>query len=1407
MKRVWLFCFFSLILFTASAQTEVSFRRYTTNDGLSSNYVMNMVQDPRGSLWIGTRNGLCRFDGYQFYTYRVDKDGPVRLPHSNLIRQLTQNPNGLLWIRYYSDVYSCFDTNIGRFISYTADGKDPANLRECTVLPNGETWLWRNGTGALRVVYKKGQATSRMFSQKDGQLQSDNVHFIVEDPGHHVWIGTSKGMTLVEGRQGRPFFSGRNFVRCVEIEKSLYMLTHDGSVYQTTGDGKLTQIYDATPQQLTDIRDVVRMGRRFLILTKGDTYEYDTERNAMERSATLQAPNGYTYLDNQGQRSIISLDGYLYYIDASGEVTPLKVFPGTIQRESYGQVKVANDSKGHLWISTQGNGLFVYNLKTKSLQHFTDNTIADSRLGINIITNHLMDHKGNLWLTLDNQGIARATIVGRDQLRIVPEGAYQQPRASEMLTLSSQSDGSLLTSNHNHEVLELRQNGSQWDMETLLTVGDDNCRAVMRAKDGTLWAGTDYHGVNIGRQWFRHHDNDPLSLSNDHVTDLHQDRKGRVWLACAGGGLDLAEQKGDGWQFRHFFNQNGLQRKVLTIYECPHGQLFLGTDRGIISFDPDQLLADSSRYDTHFDDNPDNWFDIHCILELPGGRIAYSSTGAGLYISKSQNHRELGDFQHYTTANGLPDMTCTSMAADDSGMLWIGTQCGLARMNTRTGVINRFNLSSDLKGNVYANGQGLLLNNGSLIFATTNGLLNFFPKTLSEEQSERMALTVSNIYIGNTPMVEALEDDQTIDMKTAPRLKHYQNTLTFLATCFNYGSEATTEYSFLLEGEDNHWTSYTTQNYVTYSNLKPDTYTLKVRCRNTEQNNSYGEFTLQFTIDPPFWATWWARLIYIIIGVLVLWLIAHSLWTQYKLRRKLDLERRMTEFKSEFFMNISHELRTPLMLIQGSAERLRSQKMIAGEAKQPMANMQSSVDRLLRLTSQLLTFNKLQNDRLHLRLQQTDIVRLARDITQSFSDLAATRRMNLNFSTTTAACEVPLDRDMFDKMLYNLLSNAFKYTPDGGEIAVKLKTDESQLQIAVEDSGIGIKPEQKAELFRRFARSTVAVDSIGIGLNLAYQLSRLHHGTLTHQDHEGGGSIFTITLPLDDSSYQTDDWATEVEQDTAEENKSEGETYMEMPAVPLNDRRIVLAEDDMDVRQFLARELGRYFEVTACNDGQAALEAIRQQKPDLIVSDVVMPRMDGIELLKAIRQDDDLFDIPFILLTAMEDDKRLMQGIKSGADSYLPKPVSINLLTTRCLKLLEQYERLKQSFSQEALSPQQSPIIATVQDKKFRQILDAKIEARLSDPHLNIDDLGESMNFRHSQFFTRVKEVTGMPPGEYIRRIKMERAAQILADETVTISEAAYQLGFSDPLYFGRCFKQHYGITPSQYRKGNKKKE
>lgn len=1382
--RIYIALLLLTVTLSLKAQTEVSIKTYTTDDGLPSNFVVNMVQDPKGYMWIATHNGLCRFDGYTFQTFSHEVHGEYYLPHSNVIRGLDIDKNGLLWIRFYGDVYSCYDTNKNKFIRYTEDGKDPYGYNNMTSISNGDTWLWRRGRGALRVRSKYGQLTSKRFRTEDKSLLSNWIYFIAEDTYGRIWIANSEGLELVIGERTHTIIPSKEILSYAIVNNTFYCIDSTGGLYKISEKGQVTQINHNAP--LSGIRSMTEMGQKILILTEGTSWEYDTRNNTMLPSLTVQSPGGY--ITNTNRHAIVDLNGDFHYIDNHGKVTSVAAFPYNILHERYGQAKAVKDSQGRIWISTQGNGFFI--CEGNTVTHHTEIPTLN-------IFNILLDAQGNIWLALDNAGLTRVTPMQGEAHRITIEGSNRE-RMNDMLALYHQPGGAMLTSNHHHQVFTI--DTLQGSLNLFSEVGDDNARSLLLAHDGTLWVGTDYNGLRIGDKWYKRDRKDSKTLSNNHITHLLEDRKHRVWVACASGGLDLAVKTGNEYTFRHFFGRGGMERKIISLYERRNGDFVVGTDRGVIFFNPDELLVDSSRYETCFDDDVDNWFDVHAIAELRDGRIAYATSGSGLYITEdpvTPHHQSLKT-RHFTTADGLPDPSCTSMVVDKQGYLWIGTKGGLTRLNPTTGTFNRFYPSPVRKGNDFSWSNVISMNDGKLVFATGDGLLVFYPEKLVKVKSSIRKPIISNMYIDYAPWNGVIE----MNNQEPIHLNHDQNTLTFSATCLDYGSESTIEYSFFLEGHEDKWTPLSGHNIVSYPALPTGSYTLHVKSRNTRGSNDFYETTFSFVIDPPVWGTWWAITLYWVVGLGIIYVILHSLLAQYSLKRSIEMEHRLTNLKSDFFMNISHELRTPLMLIQGSIERLQSLKLIGGDAKQPIKNMQSSTDRLLRLTNQLLTFNKLQNDKLHLHLQHTDVVSFTRNIVQTFSDTASTRRINITFVPQVNIIEIPVDRDILDKILYNLVSNALKFTPDGGYVDVRVKKEHGTVAIAVTDSGVGITEEQKKDLFNRFTHSPYAVDSIGIGLNLSYRLSHLHHGDLIQDDNPDGGCIFTVILPDTDSCYAPEDWATELDHHDTEMPAIEAdEQFMEMSSVPLNDRRIVLAEDDPDVRDYLKRELGRFFDVVAMQDGMDALEEIKREKPNLIVSDILMPRMDGIELLKRVRQDDDLFDIPFILLTAIDDAKKEIQGAKYGADSYLPKPVSVHLLTTRCMKLLEQYERLKQTYAQETLTPQQPPIIATDMDRKFREILDAKIEARLSDPSLNVEDLGASMNFRHSQFFARVKEVTGMAPGEYIKQIKMKRATELLADETMNISDVAFRLGFSDPLYFGRCFKQHYGMTPSQYRK------
>jgi CheY-like chemotaxis protein/anti-sigma regulatory factor (Ser/Thr protein kinase) len=406
-----------------------------------------------------------------------------------------------------------------------------------------------------------------------------------------------------------------------------------------------------------------------------------------------------------------------------------------------------------------------------------------------------------------------------------------------------------------------------------------------------------------------------------------------------------------------------------------------------------------------------------------------------------------------------------------------------------------------------------------------------------------------------------------------------------------------------------------------------------------------------------------------------------------------------------------------------------------------------------------------------------------------------------------------IDQGCVDKIVYNLLSNAFKYTPRKGDVTVRVKRKDGQIIIRVEDSGVGVPPEKQAQLFTRFMQTNLAADSMGIGLNFTQKLVEAHHGEIHYEDNPSGGSVFVVSLPESVESYQPEDLMvpTGFSDDKAEEEVVMMQSYKELAAEPLNDRTVLVVEDDEDVREYICGEVSAYFKVRSVQNGAEALELLQGDTVvDLVLSDIKMPIMDGIQLLKKVRADDALFDIPFILLTAMGSIEKQLQGARYGADAYIPKPFSPALLIGKCISLIKQRDRLKAAYSQAGSDSSDdkdgtsaAPLIVSERDRKFREIVDIKIASNIDNPDFVVDDLAQVTGYGRSQFFSKMMEVTGKTPKEYIRMKRMMKAAELLrSGEMVTVAEVAYKVGFTDSLYFSRCFKQYFGMTPSKYQKG-----
>lgn len=528
------------------------------------------------------------------------------------------------------------------------------------------------------------------------------------------------------------------------------------------------------------------------------------------------------------------------------------------------------------------------------------------------------------------------------------------------------------------------------------------------------------------------------------------------------------------------------------------------------------------------------------------------------------------------------------------------------------------------------------------------------------------------------------------------------------------------------------------------------------------------------------------------------------------LRNKVKVENQLTEYKLRFFTNISHEFRTPLTIIKGDMDRLKTVDKMSGEMKLPLSSMAKSVERMMRLINQLLEFRKMQNDKLQLALEKTDVIAFLQDIFLNFSNIAEGKHINFMFLPFDKSYEMYVDRNYLDKIIYNLLSNALKYTPSHGDVALRVSLNANQhLLISVEDTGVGVEKAKQDLLFQRFNRSSYSHDSIGIGLHLTAELVRVHHGEISYHDNQPHGSIFRVELPVDEKVYEEKDFMAVDNAVTQEENSKPRTAlemeYREMPPKPLNHYRVLVVEDDNDVREFLKNELQRYFEIDLAADGQEAWEKMQEQKPALVVSDVMMPRMSGYQLVKKVRSDSTLADLPFILLTALTADDKKLKGIDAGADAYIEKPFHTDILIATCCQLLEQRNHLKQVYGQQpagsakAVAPE---VIRDEQDKKFQAVLDAWLAEHITDPQLNIDSFAESMGYGRTTFYKKMKSITGTTPNDYIRTLRMNKAAELLKDDRLTVAEVGYQVGIDDPYYFSKSFKNFFGVSPTKYRTG-----
>ena len=1098
------------------------------------------------------------------------------------------------------------------------------------------------------------------------------------------------------------------------------------------------------------------------------------------------------YEDEHEQIWWATYDGHFYRLDASRLVTteqPFDSLPeGMMVKMSERDKKTKVDSHGVIWQADDTYGIQRYRFgQWKRFTPPLDSRYA-GRLREHFFT--LEDAQGRTWVNPTGGGWSYYDFE-KDEL------VYPIQGLTNMIhTAYVDRDGQMWISSYDGGVDCVNMDPTPYLLHDLRHSERDNgeVRAFARKKNGEVLtfvksetnvycALETSHGMLYGTKGsgLIKVKGDRIPTSHPDIYDIEEGRDGTLYIATYGGGVNIISwnEEKNNWDEPIVVGQ-GMKVRDIEIVD---NTLWCGTTTGILRINLDKRESQVIPS-----------YDIRAIY-YSHDKLWLGSFGGGLLVMDPKQPR--AEIQRVETFHDI----ILSMTGDIEN-LWFCSESDIAQLNLKTGELHYYDALDGESNTYFTEAEALRTPTGKLLFGYSNGYCEFDPSLIHRSTS------VPPLRITR---IEAQDQELTGDTITIAN----GSNITIEYAAMEYVGADKIVYTYKMDGIDADWTHAKDVRRVTYNNLRYGTYAFHVRSTNRECGDVDNEKTLLIIVERPWWLTWWAFLLYAIAIIGLISLIVYIFNTYNELRQKVKVEQQVTDIKLRFFTNISHELRTPLTLIVAPVENILQTERISQSVRSQLEIVQSNSQRMLRMVNQLLEFRKVQNQKMKLKVRKTLLSELVNETCANFQKEAYDKHIHFEIENNAADSTVWVDRGRMDTILWNLLSNAFKFTPAGKNIRVVIDSKPGFVTLAVQDEGIGIAPEKRSVLFERFSSNNELNNSnttgTGIGLNLTKELVDLHHGHIEVDSEVGKGTTVTILLHTGKEHFDQDVEFIEGEElpivdhptESSFENKLE-----QLAQEPQDNRRTILVVDDsQDMQQFLVGIFNRDYNVEAASDGAEAEEIIRSKHIDVVVTDLMMPNVDGLELTQFIKKNPDTDYIPVILLTAKTAIESRLQALQFGADDYVTKPFEPEYLRARVQNILAQRTHLEQSYRQRLmrLEPQKTeePVPGDAFLAKLLDVMDKQMDNNT----LTVDELVEEMNMGRTVFFNKLKNLTGLSPVEFIREMRIKRAAQLLEDRKYNITEVTYMVGMNDSRYFSKCFKNTYGVTPSEYRKQRLGKE
>jgi len=1342
----------SFVIATSGATDKnILFNRLDINDGLYSNEVSCIFKDKKGFMWFGSGAVLIRYDGYEFCTFRHKVGGAYY--SENYILRIMETADGHLWITYRDGLISVYNPAVNQFYTVAEISKmlnipmDIASVFD----EGGGRLLFSTNTNSLYLYDFQTQeiqnyAVDHSSKICDARLQGNGL-YVVHTSGLIEVIDTKTNNCILKDYTLSIYADTRNYFNLfVDSDRELWIYINpenSNGLFRFSPEANRWSHYTTT----SDIP-----------LTSNMIRSVEEDRYGTIWIATDHG--GINLLNKQ-----------------EGEISYLKHNPFDPQSISQNSVIcLYKDNTDIIWCGTYKNGINYYHesiFKFESM-HYPLYNPADA--GINDCNCVHEDSLGNLWIGTNGNGLLyydRKT------------GRYRK---------------------YKHNPLD--SNSLSSDIVVCLT----------NDADGRLWIGTYTGGLDcFDGKTFVHYKgdiNNQNGLSDNSVYSLYADENNILWIGTLDRGLcrfDIAANK---WTY---FNASGVGENSLlanNIYALARGEnstLLIGTLSGVnfLDMQTNAITAFRGTQDSSYVFNAKT---IHAIFN-DSRNLLWIGSNDGLYIYDSRNDA----VYLFDKTNGLPDNNIMSFLEDDAQVLWIGTKNGLLKIDVQTTEnayefkCTTYYAEEGVRGRIFNSNSACRTSQGELILGNTDGMTIFNPRQISYNNYPPIAV-ISGFQLHDERIMpnESVNGriilNQDISYVDHITLKYNERNLTFHLSALNYFIPQKNTFSYIMEGFDSKWTTIGAgKRSITYTNLQPGNYTFVVNARNNDGVWSDEPTKLYIKILPPAWATVWAIILYIIAGSAIIYGIIHVFVRIQKKKIAKEQEQletirlhEMDEMKLRFFTNISHEFRTPLTLIMAPLEKLMNVETNLHNLKL-FKLIKSNANQLLMLVNQLLDFRKIDNKGTELSLSTGDIVLFVRNIVYSFKDISDQKNIRLSYSSALPSFSTQFDTDKVFKILSNLLGNAFKFTPDGGEISVVLQVnllenDKNELLIQVSDNGIGIAPELCELIFNRFyqiipnGKTDTAAVGTGIGLHLCREFAKIHNGNISVKSTPGKGSTFTLTLPVKSEDMK--------EVISSPAFSASAETLHQQLAIKDERPVVMIVDDNYEFREFMQQCLNDVYNVIIVADGDEAWRIIQYQLPDLVVSDIMMPVMDGISLCRLIKDDIRTSHIPVILLTAKLSDTNKLIGLEAGADDYIEKPFNMNVLQVRIRRLIELKNKVQHSTKNGIQLTNLN--INSVNEKLIKKVIDLT-EKQLSDPELSVEWLSREMGMSRANFYKKILSITGKTPVELIRTIRMRHAAQLLEKSQLRINEVAFQVGINDNRLFRKYFKKEFGLLPSKY--------